>query len=110
METIDAVPAMIKLLPEEERDYSQAKLGEAMARWQKDKKTVRDMARRNEVGERQIFDALEYALHGELKSKVGNDAISPIAPIAVTRHDTDREKLKKEFERGNPDILDRLFG
>ena len=110
METIDAVPAMIKLLPAEEQDYSQAKLGEAMARWQKDKKTVRGLARRNDVGERQIFDALEYALHGEPKSKVGNEAISPIAPIAVTRHDMDREKLKKEFERGNPDILDRMFG
>jgi hypothetical protein len=113
MESISKVPAMIRLLPEEEQEYGRELLKEGMARERRDAKNMREIiSRRNKISEGQYLDAMELALHGELKSKAdGGAKITPApAAVATTKHDTDMEKLRKDYERGDPGILDRMLG
>jgi transposase InsO family protein len=107
MEKTDCVDAMISLLSEEERGPSKAKLAENMARIKRERKVVKELARRDPIAERQMFDAMEFGLHGEIQREA-SAAKQADAPVAITKHDKDMAKLRERSKYGDPDLLDLL--
>lgn len=110
MGKVETVPAMISLLPQEEQEQAREKLRERMTIYNRKKKIVKELANGDPVAERQIFDAIEYGLHGEIKSGTPSDAVQPATSIAITKHDADKQKLKERSEYGDPELLQKMFG
>jgi hypothetical protein len=99
------LPAYIEDLPEEEQELTKEALGKAMALKRGEKKLAKNSHESKRISEREILEAMEAAV-GANGAKI---AALP-KPTVATKHNADMEKLRKDYERGDPGILDRMLG
>jgi len=111
------VPAIIEALPEEEQQLAKDKLSEAMAAHRRERKRMRDAHKSKGTTERDILEAREFALGIKTVDAATGEVtdsgmkITPLPPpVAATKHDADREELRRRSKFGDPERLLNMLG